>query len=244
MAGEPRIRDVVVPLASGRWDGNTFNYSNLAGTAFLIGRRGFAVTAAHVVDQIDGDVGSVVACFVDSANKWVAVRIEAFEKHSAEDVAVAQLQVVMCSSWLVLTHLPQHQSRDYDLWGYPISVAELSSKYEEHGLEKPDLVYTRGYVRRRISGSLPVSIYRGNSFYELSDLGGQGCSGGPVIDRSSVATPAWDVFGVYVGECNAGFSAGYAVRSDSFYSWVPRLIGHSLRDESQDIPPLRPSATI
>lgn len=244
MSGNRLIRDAVVPLASGRWDGSKFDYSKLAGTAFLIGRRGFAVTAAHVVDQVNGDVEPVVACFVNSANNWVPTRVKAFEKHPTEDVAVAQLEEMTRGSWLVLTDRSEHQSRDYDLWGYPISVAELSAKYKEHGLEKPDLVYTRGYVRRRISEPLPTSIYRGSSFYELSDLGGNGCSGGPVIDHSSVGNPAWRVFGVYVGECNAGFSAGYAVRSDAFYAWIPALIGRSVRDESQDTLTLGPSAGV
>jgi len=234
MSDDRKIRDVVVPLIKGGWEGNVFKFGAISGTAFLIGRRGFAITAAHVVDQVESATDAVLG-FVDSRNEWIAVRVLSFETHSTEDVAVAQLETSPWPSWLVISDRSEHQSCDYEFWGYPISVAEISAKYEAHKMQSPDLVYTRGYIRRRISRSLPMSIYRGKSFYEISELTGEGCSGGPLINRRSVGRPTWDVCGIHIGDCVAGFSAAYAVRSDSFYSWCPSLMGRSLREESVDL---------
>lgn len=167
-------------------------------------------------------------------NNWTVVRVLSFEKHESEDVAIAQLEAIPFHSWLVISEKSEHQTCEYDAWGYPLAIAKLSAKYEEEGLESPELIYTRGYVRRRILKPLPVSIYRGTNFYEISEVAGHSCSGGPIILRRSVGQPVWQVFGVYIGEAQAGFSAAYAVRSDAFYSWCPRLLGRSVREESLD----------
>jgi len=215
----------------GRWSHSSFEYGTAAGTAFLIGDRGYAITAAHVIDQIASDGRDSVVGFVNET-EWVPFRITAQEKHPSEDVAVIQLEASRMASWLVISDKSENQSCMYDAWGYPFAIAELSRKYEEHQLESPDLVYTSGYVRRRISKPLPVSIYRGTSFYEMSEVAGEGCSGGPVIARRSIGKSSWDVIGVYVAAVDVGFEASYAVRSDAFFSWCPKLIGCSVREES------------
>lgn len=235
MNTERRIRDVVVPLISGKWSSEGFAYERLEGTLFLIGKRGFALTAAHVADQIESNPAIAAAAFINDAGAWVPVRILGFESHPSEDVAVVQLEQAPWPSWLAISEAAEHQSREYHAWGYPISVAEGSAKYEEHGLERPDLVFTQGYVRRRLSRPLPSSIFRGTAFYELSEQAGHGCSGGPVISRPSVGRPMWNVCGVYIGECDGGFPAGYGVRTDALHSWQPKVIGRSVRNESLDV---------
>jgi hypothetical protein len=60
---------------------------------------------------------------------------------------------------------------------------------------RPELIFDRGYVRRRIPRELPISMYRGRMFYELNIVAGEACSGSPVIVRRGTL---WDVVGVYV----------------------------------------------
>ena len=210
----------------------TFAYESLIGTGFLIGKNGFAVTAAHVVDQMLEAPNGYAAGFKNPQGQWVPVKILAHECHSSEDVAVLQLDEVPVPSWLSIISDSENQSCTYDAWGYPISVAEIDKKYEAHGMENPELVYTHGYIRRRVSRSFPFGIYRGSAFYELSEVAGAGCSGGPMVLRKSVGQPKWKVIGIYVGEVTAGFFAGYATRADAFFNWSPKLIGKSIKGES------------
>jgi hypothetical protein len=226
------IRDVVAPIISVERKDGDFEYERLEGTLFLIGKRGFAISAAHVIRQISGDG---VAAFVNKANKWKAAPIIGCELHPDEDVAIVKLEGIARPSWLTIGGTSENQSCKYDAWGYPIVVAEQAAKYEEGGKDRPELIYTSGYVRRRISRPLPSRIFAGKCFYELSEQAGHGCSGGPVILQKSLGRSVWEVFGVYVGECDAGFQAGYAVRSDAFYSWRPRMLGRSVQEESLDI---------
>ncbi|WP_433692072.1 S1 family peptidase [Herbaspirillum seropedicae] len=229
---DQKVRDIVLPIFTGKWSGNSFAFEEVAGTAFLIGKRGFAVTAAHVVDQIQL-AESAVATVPNGS--WMPYRILNAEKHPSEDVAVIQLETVLGPSWMVLGSSSEHQSCQYHAWGYPIAIAEMGARYNEDGLQTPDLVFTSGYVRRRISRELPSSIYRGQAFYELNEVAGDGCSGGPVVNiRHRSAEGVWEIMGIYIGAGDAGTPVGYATRSDSFHSWVPKLLGRSIRDESLD----------
>ena len=228
------IRDIVIPVFQGQWTENSFEYESSIGTAFLIGNRGFAITAAHVIDQIGSDIGKAAVGFIGDDNQWIPIRIIDTEIHDLEDVGIIKLEKCPIASWLVSSDKHENQSCTYDSWGYPIAIAELSKKYEEHQLESPDLIYTHGYVRRRISKQLPVSIFRGSAFYELSEVAGEGCSGSPVIARTSIGKPFWEVFGIYIGTANAGFEASYAVRSDAIFNWHPKIINRTLREESSD----------
>lgn len=228
-----KIRDAVLPVFKGKWDKETFSFEAVAGTAFLIGKRGFALTAAHVVDQIALQ-GAAVALVVDG-RKWLPLHILSAEKHPSEDVAVIQLQATLGASWMVIGSSSEHQSCGYHSWGYPIAIAEMGAKYNEDRLHTPDLVFTSGYVRRRISRELPFSIYRGEAFYELSEIAGDGCSGGPVVKKAhAIADGPWEIMGIYIGAGEVGAPVGFATRSDSFHSWVPNLLGRSVRDESLD----------
>ncbi len=228
---DPKIRDAVLPIFSGRWEVDSFVFEAVAGTAFLFGKRGMAITAAHVIDQIKLDESAVA--IVQNGTHWVPLPMLNCEKHPSEDVAIIQLPIPPRPSWMVIGSSSEHQSCDYHAWGYPIAVAEMGQKYNEDGLQTPDLVFTTGYVRRRISRELPFSVYRGTAFYELSEVAGDGCSGGPVLKKkAALANGMWEVMGIYIGAGDVGASVGYATRSDAFHDWVPTLLGRSVRDES------------
>ncbi|NVM75943.1 hypothetical protein FHW83_001730 [Duganella sp. SG902] len=232
----PKISDVVCPIFLGAWKDNEFEYRTITGTTFSIGKRGFAITAAHVIDQIADDGGGAAVGAVSAAGVWVPIRILESEKHPTEDVGILRLASIPHPSWLVISHTSENQSCTYDCWGYPIAIAELSSKYEEDGLDNPDLVYTHGYIRRRISRSLPMSVYRGVAFYEISDIAGDGCSGGPVIKKKSVGGATWDILGIYIGASQAsGIEVAYATRADAFADWVPKILNRSVSEESRDL---------
>ena len=231
---DKKVMDAVLPIFLGKWDGDDFQYKTVTGTTFLIGKRGFALTAAHVIDQIEVSGDDYAFGFLSDTFHWRAGRINSWEKHPTEDVAILKLSHAICPSWLVIQPEPQHQSSVYDSWGYPISVAEQPKIYEENGQDRPELIYTNGYVRRRISRKLPISIYRGTSFYELSEIAGDGCSGGPVIQKSTVGRLTWSVFGVYIGAAAGDFKSSYAVRCEAFSEWTPSLLTRSILEESQD----------
>lgn len=191
MSGSPALRDVVLPVvtidpgADGVW------LQRFLGSAFLIGSRGYALTAAHVIPA-EGDGLAVLAA--DDAG-WRAHLVEGWEAHPTEDVAVLKVAGPLTPSWMSLAGSWEGQSLPYRSWGYPASVM-----YEivDNGLARPrpDLVYTQGYIRRRVSSPLPGLV--GSQFFELSESVGCGCSGGPVL-RMDAGT-RWLVVGVYVAQ--------------------------------------------
>ena len=229
-----RVRDVVFPLVKTKIVDGLLEYNGLVGTGFLIGKKGYALTAAHVIEQLGLENGEKSSgLFVGKGNKWYSFEVIGHAKHPSEDVAIIKLQGNF-HSWLRIHPQSEHQSAEYESWGYPIEVAEQAAKFEESRLERPDLIYIRGYVRRRISRELPVSVYRGKNFYELSDMGGHGCSGGPVILRKRFGS-MWSVFGVYIGDNSTGTPVGYAVRAESFENWQPSILTSTIREESEDV---------
>lgn len=229
-----RVIDIVYPLFVGTWSESTFAYQSSVGTCFLIGKAGFAITAAHVVEQMLADGPGTAAGYQNRDGQWTPIRILEHELHPSEDVAVIKLERIPMGSWLTISSRSENQSLQYDSWGYPIAVAEFAKKHEGAELESPELIYTHGYIRRRISRPLPYSIYRGTAFYEMSDIAGGGCSGGPVIRRVP-GSNMWEVFGIYIGESEAPFPVSYSVRTDAIHGWNPSLIGRSIRAESHDM---------
>lgn len=210
----------------------------LEGTAFLIGRRGFMLTAAHVAEALKRR-GKPVAIFLDHTRVPSRVEITDCECHTTEDVAVLKLRDAEWGSIHDLTTTPQFGSAEVMMWAYPESVAKEHQRSvppddPEATTQWPDLIYFQGYIRRQISRELPVGILRGKAFYEVSQIGGACASGAPVTIRK--AGEHWKVVGVYIGEqtSDARREIGIVTRTDAFFDWVPAILGNTVSAESHN----------
>jgi len=214
------IRDYVFPICRVE-EGNLVGF---LGTAFLIGTRGYAITAAHCLSAETG----LAAIFVGH-DGWYSWGVTEGHEHPTEDIALIRLAGRGWKSIFTVSPAPEHSSRDYSSFGYP-EDAYWEVVRNDVAAPRPDLVYTQGYVRRRLT-DIPLGHIRGSSFYELSDVAGAGCSGSPIFVRER---PRWRVFGVYVGErrTEGGSSVGYAVRSDAFADWQPEGLAHTVSAEA------------
>lgn len=225
------ISSFVVAVGSVSNDGKF----ELEGTAFLIGKRGFMLTAAHVAEALRRNVNPV-AIFVDRTGALIPVKIINFEVHPTEDVAVLKLASGTWSSIHELSAERHFGSAEVMMWAYPEHVAKehqnsVPVDHPEATMVQPDLIYFQGYIRRRISRQLPVGILRGSAFYEVSQIGGACSSGAPVTIRAPDKN--WKVIGVYVGEqtSDARREIGIVVRSDAFFDWAPAILGNALAAE-------------
>jgi hypothetical protein len=233
------IQDYVFPLCKATKDINTkqYAYKELIGTGFLIGNNGYALTAAHVIDQLLEDKKSdedVIVGLFQSDSEWNVFEILQHEKHPTEDVGIIRIQGENWKSFLTVTDLPQNSACEYHCWGYPHEIAKELRKLDENALDRPELVYTQGYIRRRISRELyPTLIYRGVQFYEVSETIGGGASGGPIIKKIviSIGKPVWQVIGIYIGE-REDRNIGYAVRAEAFANWVPTILKKRIIEEA------------
>ena len=171
------------------------------------------MTAAHVTEA---GTEELRALFVTASGEWSSHEINLVSTHSSEDVCLFRLQgdekssaspIVPAGTW-------EGASCSFMGWGYPRDVV-----VEGNVRPRPDLLYLEGYVRRRIS-DLELEKIRGKHFFELSEPGGSGCSGAPVVKRPST-TGEWHLIGVYLGERESdGVHVGYASREDSFRAWL------------------------
>ncbi len=230
------IRDYIFPLIKGKQQKDSIQYGELIGTGFLIGKDGYAITAAHVIDQLlDGNNEDdvIIGIFIEK-NEWVPVHIELYEKHKTEDVGIVKLKAFKRESFLRINDSPQHSACEYHCWGYPHEVAKELSKLDRDSFDRPDLIFTQGYVRRRISRELyPIMIFKGTQFYELSETVGGGNSGGPLILKNKVVKDYWEIFGIYIGEKTEG-DLSYGVRAEAFANWIPDILGKSVIEESNN----------
>lgn len=232
------ITDYIFPLIKAKKDPNTGNfvYEELIGTAFFIGNRGFALTAGHVIDQLlenhNPEKDAIIAIF-NTHPSWTVFEIRSFEKHPTQDVGLIKVDGTNWKSIITITDKPQHSACEYHCWGYPHEIAKEYQKLEENSDERPDIIFTQGYVRRRITGDLyPTMIFKGTAFYELSETVGGGNSGGPVILKKTTEQLKWHCFGIYIGEKEGG-NISYAIRADSFFDWRPEILGNSVGIESK-----------
>jgi hypothetical protein len=225
-----------------------FIFDKLLGTGFLIGKKGFALTASHIFK--DTDEYLKVAAFIDE-DKWVIHPILSTESHPNEDVSIIKLSGDDWRSPFRVSTEWQGGWKDYLTCGYPMDVAYeniIDSPIGKIVATKPEMVHTRGYIRRIISKNLEISNIKGNSFYELSTLAGKGYSGGPIFHITNGRV--WEIMGIYVAEkeiIKHDFideenreilyvypSVAYAVRSQMFADWIPEILGFRIIDESQN----------
>jgi hypothetical protein len=215
------IRDYVFPLALAEIDGNGYIFEHFLGTAFVIGTNGYALTATHCIEAIDQT--KLVGMFVDQEeNFWCVFRLEVCAVHPEEDVALLRFVEGDWKSIFTLSEEFLNSSFQYQSFGYPLDALyeELESK-DIYGRvkPKPDLIFTSGYVKRRISFSVP-SI-KGSSLVEISAVAGEGCSGSPIF--KVIPYRNWQIVGIYLGERtnDRGTNVAYALRNDGFMNWIP-----------------------
>jgi hypothetical protein len=233
-----KIADYVFPLVKAKRNAaGHYDYEELIGTGFIIGQGGFALTAAHVIEQCFDDLkddGVIIALFWGGAG-WYVSEIHIHEKHPTEDVGIIKLSPGNWKSIMTISDEPEYSACEYQCWGYPHETAKEVQQLYQDVIERPDLIFTQGYVRRRITRELyPTMIFRGTQFYELSEQVGGGNSGAPVVLKKSIGQEYWKVLGIYIGEKVNG-NISYAVRSESFYSWVPNILQKSILEESENV---------
>jgi hypothetical protein len=207
----------------------------LEGTAFMVGARGFMLTAAHVAEALKTKTRPMVL-FLDHTGAPQSAEIVDSECHPVQDVAVLKLHDGDWGSIHDLSPDPQFGSAEVMMWAYPEVVAKerqntVPPGHPEASKVQPDLIYFQGYIRRRVNRELPVAILRGNAFYEVSQIGGVCASGAPVTLRAP--GKLWHVIGIYIGEqtSDARREIGIVVRSDAILDWVPRILGSQIQTE-------------
>lgn len=173
------IRDFVIPICElvPTQDGKSLNKeeSKLCGTCFLIGDQGFAITAAHVVEQSTDEFRfGMVAVGDEERTDFYKIKVLKHEKHPTEDVSIIKFEMFPDGkriSYFKINLEKQFSSLDYHMWSYPIAVAE-EVKYHNIPSDfldfRPDLTVFKGYIRRRMpfSPNPSYSSYRGKIFYE------------------------------------------------------------------------------
>lgn len=226
------IRDFVFPICTVEQTADGIKFQEFLGTGFLIGSRGHALTAAHVISK--HPTTPTAAMFAHQSGGWVGFSILTYYLHEIEDLALLRISGGTWKSPFRLSNTFEDASLNYYMWGYPDDVAR--ELVEEGNVSyRPDLVYAQGYIRRRIEHEIPA--IKGTKLFEVSEVVGPGCSGGPLHKKARVPGNAWDVVGIYLGEMCAdrGTSRAYAVREDAFRDWHPPIIDCSVLEESQDV---------
>jgi Trypsin-like peptidase domain len=213
------MRDLIVPVIEVDRQGEELVYKQLLGTAFSVAGAEFLLTASHVVEKAHDKIALQV---ID--DQWWSVGLDLVAKHPTEDVAILRPHwTARPSESLRVTASKEYGSCHYHVWGYPDDVLYDHGFVNPSGVSSqlPDLVFSAGHIRRRFSGSIP-SLF-GRAFYELSEVAGSGCSGGPLIHGHR--KPYGSAFGVYLGERISQQGPitreiGYGVRLDEITDWL------------------------
>ena len=230
-----RIRDYVFPLVevSEPDEAGSVSLERFLGTAFFIGQQNFAMTASHVAKS-ERCAGALVL----PDNSWLAVRVQAVEVHPEHDVAVLACNPpddVHTWNSIVSGALDPspYGGMPYHLHGYPDDAYYELVREGGDRRARPDLIYSAGHVRRRITGDFAIPQVSGSRLIELSSVAGGGCSGSPIFPRGVPNRSGWELAGVYVGERinDRATSVGYGVPIAEFADWEPDLVGHSIRQE-------------
>jgi hypothetical protein len=213
------VRDLVLPIVEVERNGSELNYRSLLGTAFSVQKASLLLTAKHVFYSKPHKIALQVI-----NNQWWSVGLDLLAAHPTEDVAILKPHWTQIPSGaLRVTTSRENASCHYHVWGYPEDVLFDLSEPDSFGktLGVPDLVFSAGHVRRRFSGPIPGLI--GSNFYEMSNIAGSGCSGGPVIN--GYRKPYDSVIGIYVGERFSSSSGNYkaisySARFDDIADWL------------------------
>ena len=249
VSNDLKVRDIVFPLILAKKVGsNAIEMVAFLGTGFLVGSEGYALTAAHVIDVNLQPLQAVVGMFVDKeTNKWQVFNVDTCDIHPTEDVALLKMRN---GDWyptdVKVSFEKQFSSFEYKLFGYPDANLRENVDYKDANgrvLGRPDLIYSSGHIRRRVSFNLPG--IKGKYFYELSQPVGPGCSGSPVF---ASINGVWHIVGVYVADktesvayeaydkdLNWGLhtieiagALSYAVRMDDLQDWLPKVLNTTL----------------
>jgi hypothetical protein len=215
------IRDIVVPIVEVRKTvGNEDEFIRLLGTGFYLAENNVFLTASHVVRGVK----NFAALFVFNGH-WHSRGFSKCVMHPTEDIVAlwAAGSAPLAASWLKIDAYEQHASGQYELWGYPEDVLYDAAVKKADGTayQNPDLIYTKGYIRRRVSFEMPG--VKGANLFELSEVAGSGCSGGPMITRRG---NEWYVSGIYLGERRTQLGDGpirelaYALRISAVRAWL------------------------
>jgi hypothetical protein len=227
----PAIQDAVFPLAEVAHERAT----NPTGTGFTIGLSGFALTASHCVPR---DFTNLRALF-RLPDRWAAVPVSEVERHPTEDVALIRLSI-NGEFWGMLRLDDRRRSpeQEVEVLGYPEETFYERRMADGTAPYNPQIVNTRAYVRRWVNNPDHEMRGGGESFYELSQVAGDGCSGAPAIAYDRPGKKTYSVIGIYKGQRKMTSSSGidtavaYATRSESFASWQPRILGTTLLEEA------------
>lgn len=228
------VRDFVLPVCNVDHNGQGVairDRSSLIGTCFLIGKRGYALTAAHVLHQVNQNLACVL---VRDSEGWVACPIDDAEPHPTEDIGILKIDLpAPVTSPIVFSKDEPHPGLEYNMWAFPEVVAKEVLQHENWPADAPDFnpsaVYFRGYIRRKLpySPNPSFSIYVGTSFYEVSEIAGACCSGAPLSTMENYPR----VFGIYIGEENTSRRCGYAANLTRFVDWIPECLGKPISSE-------------
>jgi hypothetical protein len=242
------IHDIVVPVIAASKHADGYKFESLLGTGFFIGKSGFGITASHVIEQYQThhSMHELGLLFQDNG-KFIFEKITNTELHTEEDVGVFQIAKARHISFIQISNSSENASCEFHMWSYPDEVSELAKKelvknatgevIGQSGEARPEMIFFAGYIRRRMSREHFLHIYKGNQFYEISEIGGACCSGSPIVLKTSLGKNDWQTIGIYIGENKEGLAsrAGYVTRFDSVSSWKPVLLaGKSILDESKD----------
>lgn len=225
-----RFRDHVFPICI--YDTVQYTLVNTYGTGFFIGKNGLGLTVAHIFNQIDQEIQvnqKAAIMMVAEDLQWQVFDIIQINRHETEDVAIFKTVNTnqIYDSFFKLDTEFRQATTEYNAWGYPHAITKQTT-YLADGNPLPDLTYTAGYIRRRVSRELPSVQFTGSKFFELSEMVSEGYSGSPVHLKGKPE----NTLGIYAGICDEA-RAGYAVRSESFLDWKPEILnGKTVLQES------------
>jgi hypothetical protein len=187
------IRHYVFPLCNIEVHDDGLEFKEFLGTGFFIGARGHALTAAHVVRN----ARQPAIMMPGQDGGWHGFQVLDAAFHPTEDIALLRIEPLPDDiQWRSIFTLPTiwaGSSMTYFLFSYPESAFwEIVENDMAQG--RPDLIYSEGHIRRRVSG-IPLPTIKGSKFLELSQVAGAGCSGSPVIYKT-VRTDDWQLVGL------------------------------------------------